>query len=150
MKKGGETAGEGGRQGPCGRGWMEGGLAPVGKLLSVKLVEPLDGTSFPEQLSSTFSSFTVCSTISSSSCLFSIFTFTRFAFSLGETDSSLDLVLLSWLRSPERGNPRQSWKMSNLLHGPISTNQILPREKARKLRHFWHFKPTKQNLLGFL
>ena len=23
----------------------------------------------------------------------------------------------------------QSWKMSNLLHGPISTNQILPREK---------------------
>ena len=24
---------------------------------------------------------------------------------------------------------RQSWKMSNLLHGPISTNQILPREK---------------------
>ena len=25
--------------------------------------------------------------------------------------------------------PEQSWKMSNLLHGPISTNQILPREK---------------------
>ena len=24
---------------------------------------------------------------------------------------------------------KQSWKMSNLLHGPISTNQILPREK---------------------
>ena len=24
----------------------------------------------------------------------------------------------------------QSWKMSNLLHGPISTNQILPREKG--------------------
>ena len=23
----------------------------------------------------------------------------------------------------------QSWKMSNLLHGPISTNQILPQEK---------------------
>ena len=23
----------------------------------------------------------------------------------------------------------QSWKMSNLLHGPISTNQLLPREK---------------------
>ena len=46
--------------------------------------------------------------------------------------------------------PTQRWKMSNLLHGPISTNQILPREKARKLRHFWHFKPTKQNLWGFL
>ena len=24
---------------------------------------------------------------------------------------------------------KQSWKMSNLLHGPISTKQILPREK---------------------
>ena len=24
----------------------------------------------------------------------------------------------------------QSWKMSNLLHGPISTNQILPQEKC--------------------
>ena len=23
----------------------------------------------------------------------------------------------------------QRWKMSNLLHGPVSTNQILPREK---------------------
>ena len=30
---------------------------------------------------------------------------------------------------PKRKGSRQSWKMSNLLHGPISTNQILPREK---------------------
>ena len=71
VRSGGETAG--GRHEPCGRGWVDGALAPVGKLLSVKLVEPLDETSFPGQLSSTFSSFTVCSTISSSSCLFSIF-----------------------------------------------------------------------------
>ena len=28
-----------------------------------------------------------------------------------------------------RGATDQSWKMSNPLHGPISTNQILPREK---------------------
>ena len=40
--------------------------------------------------------------------------------------------------------------MSNLLHGPISTNQILPSRKVRKSRHFWHFKPTKQNIWGFL
>ena len=42
MKSGGDTAGEGGRQGPHGRGWVDGGSATVGKLLSVKYVEPLD------------------------------------------------------------------------------------------------------------
>ena len=46
MKRGGETTGEGGRQGPCGRGWVDGGLDPVEKFLSVKCVEPLDETSF--------------------------------------------------------------------------------------------------------
>ena len=31
----------------------------------------------------------------------------------------------------------------------INKPDFTPR-KARKLRHFWHFKPTKQNLCGFL
>ena len=31
--------------------------------------------------------------------------------------------------SQTRGGAEQRWKMSNLLHGPISTNQILPQEK---------------------
>ena len=44
--------------------------------------------------------------------------------------------------------PRQSCKMSNLLHGPKSSNQIYPPRKARKSRHLSHFKPTKQNLRG--
>ena len=29
----------------------------------------------------------------------------------------------------------QSYKMSNILHGPKSSNQILPPRKARKSRH---------------
>ena len=33
------------------------------------------------------------------------------------------------LDEPVDSGSIQSWKMSNLLHGPISTNQILPREK---------------------
>ena len=35
----------------------------------------------------------------------------------------------------------------------MRTNIVKPYftpRKARKLRHFWHFKPTKQNLWGFL
>ena len=66
----------GGRQGPCGVS------ATVGKLLSVKCLKPLDGTSFPGPLSSSFSSFTI------PSCFFSSFTFCRFDFSLGEAVSS--------------------------------------------------------------
>ena len=42
---------------------MDGESATVGKRLSVKCLKPLDGTSFPGPLSSSFSSFTVCSTI---------------------------------------------------------------------------------------
>ena len=38
----------------------------------------------------------------------------------------LDWGQLGWLAGSSH---RQSWKMSNLLHGPISTNQILPWEK---------------------
>ena len=41
MKSDGE-AGEEGRQGACGRGWVDGGLASVGKFFSVEFVEPLD------------------------------------------------------------------------------------------------------------
>ena len=38
--------------------------------------------------------------------------------------STLTRIFLSYSNSTQR------WKMSNLLHGPISTNQILPREKG--------------------
>ena len=41
MKSGGE-AGEEGRQGSCVRGWVDGGLASVGKFFSVEFVELLD------------------------------------------------------------------------------------------------------------
>ena len=98
MKSGGETAGEGGRQGPCGRGWLDGGLAPVGKFLSVKCVEPLDRTSFLGPHSSFFSS-----------------TLTLFPCSFGEADSSCNLFSSFLLEnlvsvslresSRERGNP---------------------------------------------
>ena len=44
---------------------------------------------------------------------------------------------------------RQSWKMSNLLHGPISTNQILPGEK-RVNRDILAPQTYKTELIGFL
>ena len=87
VKSGGDTAGEGGRQGPCGRGWVDGGLATVGKLLSVKCLEPLDGASFPGPLSSSFSSFTS--------------SLTFFLFSNGDADSSCSLICSSLLESLE-------------------------------------------------
>ena len=43
----------------------------------------------------------------------------------------------------------QSWKMSNLLHGPISTNQILPGEK-RVNRDILAPQTYKTELIGFL
>ena len=54
--------------------------------------------------------------------------------------ASVDLVLIC---------VDQSWKMSNLLHGPISTNQILPREK-RVNRDIFGTKTYKTELMGFL
>ena len=45
--------------------------------------------------------------------------------------------------------PVQSWKMSNLLHGSISTNQILPREK-RVNRNILALHTYKTELLRFL
>ena len=110
VKTGGETTGEGGRQGRHGRGWVDGGLAMVGKLLSVKCLEPLDKTSFPG--SASFSSFTS----SFSPTLTSSFTtLTLFLLSNGEADSSCNLICSSLLEHLElvplmvsrrdRGNP---------------------------------------------
>ena len=97
---------------PCGRGWLDGGLAPVGKFLSVKCVEPLDRTSFLGPHSSFFSS-----------------TLTLFPCSFGEADSSCNLFISFLLEnlvsvslresSRERGNPffslSISWKAKSLL-----------------------------------
>ena len=108
--KGGGEAGEEGRQGPCGRGWVDGGLAPVGKFFSVEFVELLDRISFLGPLSSSFSS-----------------TLTLFPCSFWEADSSCNLfssLLLENLVSvslressrDNRGNPffslSISWKTS--------------------------------------
>ena len=84
-------------------------------------------------------------------------------FRLEEADPEIVLLLFLssvplYQRNPEEEMSRrcchglqctQSWKMSNLLHGPINKPDFTPR-KAHKSRHLWHFKPTKQNLLGFL
>ena len=38
-------------------------------------------------------------------------------------------ILISRYKMANDTDISQSWKMSNLLHGPLSPNQILPREK---------------------
>ena len=51
---------------------------------------------------------------------------------IGNLKEALDLMLESAKKSSRpifSGIRSQSWKMSSLLHGPISTNQILPWEK---------------------
>ena len=124
VKSGGDAAGEGGRQGPCGRGWVDGGLATVGKLLSVKCLEPLDGAPFPGPLSSSL---------------------TFFLFSNGDADSSCNLICSSLLESLEsvslipvskrdRGRPfllvSISWNARTLFI-------LLPLPPRRLLRGVW-------------
>ena len=99
----------GGRQGPCGRGWVDGESATVGKRLSVKCLKPLDGTSFPGSLFSSFSSFTVCSTIFSC-CLahpFSLAVGWEFEWIHQQLHSTCSPSSLCQLRSPLQP-PQQS------------------------------------------
>ena len=57
-RSGGGKAERGVVVGPCWRGWEDGWFAPVWKFLSVKLVDSLDETSSPGQITSSFSSLT--------------------------------------------------------------------------------------------
>ena len=97
VKSGGATGGEEARQGPHGRGWVDCGSATVGKLLSVKYVEPLDETSFPRPHPSSFTSFTLSfpRTFTSS---FSFPTLALLLLSNGEADSSCNLICSSLLK----------------------------------------------------
>ena len=114
-KRCGEATGEGCRQGPCGRGWVDGGSATVGKLLSVKCLEPLVGTSFPWPPSSSFSSFTSLATTSCFSSLIATSSFTSKGGKASSSCSSIseDLGSVFWLlRSLDRGRPRLTVSMS--------------------------------------
>ena len=96
---------------------------------------------------STFRLFDICAQVS--------FSFTVVSVATSSSGIEIKASFSFWMRSTLALLFINIWSLSELenvksfTRTNINKPDFTPR-KARKSRHFWHFKPTKQNLWGFL